>query len=79
MTDRFLKYNPTGVVFIFDSIWANNPDFVEVLDAQGTPFPDTAENPTYKSPKRKIVPEVEEEISDAELALQADSSRKLPK
>ena len=79
MADRFLKYNPTGVVYIFDSIWANSPDFVEVVDAQGTPIPDTSENPTYKSPKNKVALEVKEEISDAELALQADSSRKLPR
>lgn len=79
MADRFLKYNPTGVVFIFNSVWATDPDFVEVVDAEGTPMPDTSDNPAYTGPKNKKVVTPKEEVSDAELALQEDSSRGLPK
>lgn len=38
MNTRFLMYKPTGVVFVYDGRWANNPEFVEVADSAGTPL-----------------------------------------
>ena len=79
MADRFLKYTPTGVMYVFDAIWASNPDFIEVADANGTPFPDTSDNPTYTKSTAKRVAAQTVEVTDAELALQEDASRGLPK
>ncbi len=43
MSDRFLKHTPSGQVFIYQNPFAQSPDFVEVADAIGTPFPEALE------------------------------------
>lgn len=77
MADRFIKYLPSGIVYIFDATWLSNPDFVEVADANGTPMHDTSQNPDYVPPKKKTKTKLD--ISDDEAALQADATRKLLK
>ena len=79
MADRFIKYLPSGVVYIYDTSWASKPDFIEVADAEGNPMPDTSQNPTYTKSTAKRVTEQKVEVSDDELALQADAARGLPK
>jgi hypothetical protein len=37
--DRYLKHTPSGVVFIWQEVFAKNSEFVEVADSQGNPFP----------------------------------------
>ena len=81
MSDRFIKYLPSGVVYIYDTSWATNPEFIEVADAEGNPFPDTSENPEYEpaKPRAKLTVKAAVEANDSELALQADASRGMPK
>jgi hypothetical protein len=38
MSDRYLLHMPSGVVYIYAAPWIDNPEFVEVADAKGTPL-----------------------------------------
>lgn len=38
MSDRYLLHKPSGVIYIWQGVYAKNPDFVEVADLQGTPL-----------------------------------------
>ena len=39
MPDRYLKHVPSGQIFIWQGVFAAQPDFVEVADVTGTPMP----------------------------------------
>ena len=85
MTDRFLKHIPSGQIFIYQAPFATQADFVEVADAQGTPFPDAIDaefstvvddgpvTVTKKSKKKAGV--AVDDLDDLDAALSADASR----
>ena len=87
MSDRFLLHKPSGVIYIYNDTWAQNPDFVECADAQGTSLADGSVPdiviPDAK-PKRTRKPAaddpvvVDAEIDPVDAALSADASRNLP-
>jgi len=40
MADRYLLHKPSGVVYIWQSVYASNPDFIECADLSGELLPD---------------------------------------
>ena len=82
MADRFLKHVPSGVVYIYAPPWIDNPDFVEVANAQGDELkaPEAIVNISSKRKPKVTAEPVQEIPTDEELAnagLSADASRGL--
>ena len=40
MADRYLLHKPSGVVYIWQSVYASSPDFIECADLSGELLPD---------------------------------------
>lgn len=85
MPDRYLRHKPTGVVYIWQLVFAENPDFEEYdpnpeidikIPTLDTLVPDKTPKP-IKGARAGLQPSsVSPEEKDA--ALSADASRNLP-
>lgn len=80
MSDRYLLHKPSGVVHIWQGVWANNPDFEEVADVKGTPLKPALEGefeevvepkPKAKKAKKAAAPVVEDEVPAGNPEVQA--------
>lgn len=84
MSNRYLLHVPSGVVYIYDGVFARNPEFVECADAKGTPLPPAIdgecevveEAPKPKKTRAKKV-EVTEEDADLDELLGIEAGRGL--
>lgn len=73
MADRMLRHIPTGVLYVYQPVFATRPDFEEIFDVESRVVPE-AEVEAAK-PKRKPKPVVE---PTDEAQISADASRNLP-
>ena len=68
MADRLLRHIPTGVLYIYQPVYAARDDFEEIIDVEAKEIP----TPKPRAKIKAEVPKVDEE------ALSADASRDLP-
>lgn len=86
MADRYLKHKPSGIVYIYQSAYAERDDFEEVADLQGTPLTVIegeatvvveADAPKTKGRKKAEAPVAPAEEVDLDAALSADAGKGL--
>jgi len=70
MADRLLRHIPSGVLYVYQPVYAQRPDFEEVIDVESRVVPE-AEVIARRKPKAKV------EAVDNE-ALSEEASRNLP-
>lgn len=82
MPSPYLKHVPSGQIFVYQTVFAIQEDFVEVADAQGSPVvPDAVEDdtpvakPRAKAKKAGIAVPSDDLDLDLDAALSADASR----
>ncbi len=73
MADRLLRHKPTGNLYIWQLVFAENPDFEEVADTTSSA---ELEIPTFKKPKPAKAGLDTKPSLDA--VLSAEASRNLP-
>jgi len=69
MADRLLRHIPTGILYAYQDVFAQRPDFEEILDVESR----VVEEPAAKKPKAK---KVEYKVDNDILGVEA--SRGLP-
>jgi hypothetical protein len=70
MADRLLRHTPSGVLYVYQPVYAQRSDFEEVIDVESRVIPEP-EVVTRRKPKPKV------EAVDNE-ALSEEASRNLP-
>lgn len=71
MADRLLRHIPSGVLYVYQDVFAQRSDFEEIIDVEAK------EIPTPPAAPRKVKAKVETPAVDDE-AVSADASRGLP-
>ena len=72
MTDRMLRHKPTGVLYIYQDVFAMRPDFEEVINVEAT----VVEDPPPKPRRSRVTAGMEIPTID-DLQLGEDASRGL--
>ena len=79
MSYRFLKHMPSGVVYMYQEVFASNPEFQECADATGNAIvvPEPVVDPDIPARRAKLALKmvVDPAVDDAGLAV--DASRGL--
>lgn len=72
MADRMLRHIPSGVLYVYQDVFAQRPDFEEIINVEARVIPDSE----VRAPRRaKAKAEVVAVDADA---LSEDASRGLP-
>ena len=72
MADRLLRHIPSGVLYVYQPVYAQRADFEEIFDVEAREIPDPAPKAA-----RKVKPKAEVAAVDDE-ALSEEASRGLP-
>lgn len=73
MADRLLRHIPSGVLYVYQAVYAQRPDFEEIFDVEAREIPDPAPKIARKvKPKAEAAPAVDDEV------LSEEASRGLP-